>query len=194
MNSIPKKNFAVFFILAVFISGCSKTPAPSANNHGEYHAHADFLVHLGGERVDFAKEEYMSTPYMELNPFMDMHDLNPNVLHVHDEDGKLSDFFQSIGMEFSKECFELGEKKFCNNENETLQFFVNGKPNQEFENYKPKDLDKILIYFGEGAPSQEIFETISNQACIYSEKCAAPEGFVVPDENCSASRPCVLPE
>jgi len=71
---------------------------------------------------------------------------------------------------------------------------VNGSLEEEKNNYVPMDLDKILIYYGHGEPTERMFASVTNEACIYSEKCDAPEGFIIEPENCSISKPCVLPE
>lgn len=57
-------------------------------------------------------------------------------------------FFESLNMKFDSNCFELESKQFCNNENNKLRFFVTGVENDQFENYVPKNLDKILISYG----------------------------------------------
>ncbi|MBI2647238.1 hypothetical protein HYW99_02070 [Candidatus Woesearchaeota archaeon] len=52
-------------------------------------------------------------------------------------------------MDFNKDCITLeNEQKFCNEDNKKLKFFVNGRENNDFENYVFNDLDKILIIYG----------------------------------------------
>ncbi|MBI2148293.1 hypothetical protein HYU23_01300 [Candidatus Woesearchaeota archaeon] len=58
-------------------------------------------------------------------------------------------FFESLGMKFNKNCFILDDgEKYCSNEFKTLKFYVNGKLNNEYEDYVFNDLDKILISYG----------------------------------------------
>ena len=72
-----------------------------------------------------------------------------DVLHMHAEGVPLWIFFNSIGMDFNKDCITLENKeKFCKDSNKKLKFFVNGKESNEFENYVFNDLDKILISYG----------------------------------------------
>ena len=191
-----------FFLLAAFLLfGCTSQPtqppagnAPGGTSTETYHVHADFLVVLDGQAFDFNKAEYMSTPFKELSENIHLHDFNPYVIHVHSENATLGDFFETFGMKLDKNCLDTGAQKYCGNENKKLQMFVNGKPSEEFENFKPKDLDRILIFFGAYPVPPLIIDSVSTQACIYSEKCAPPPGFKVEPENCSASRPCELPK
>jgi len=77
-------------------------------------------------------------------------------------------FFESVGMKFSKDCLELPDgKKFCNNGKSTLKFYVNGKLNDEWENYVFKDLDKILVSYGEGEET-DLKEQLDSVLHIYS--------------------------
>ncbi len=180
---------ALAIILA--ISGCIQ--GSTADSEGDYHVHTDFRVYLEEKMVDFNKAEYMSTEYKEIDPFVHLHDFHPGVIHFESRNADLNEFFSSIGMKFNSECFNDGTNEYCSNASEKLGMYVNGKENSGFGAYKPSDLDKILIYYGSGEPTQEMFNSITNEACIYSEKCPIPEGFDYEPENCSASQPCVLP-
>lgn len=191
-------NKTIPIFTAIFLLGCAQQPplgeVPGRTTTENYHVHADFLAVLDGQAFDFNKPQYMSTPYKELSENIHLHDFNPFVIHVHSVDATLGDFFESLGMKLEKNCFDTGGQKFCSTGTKKLQLFVNGKSNEEFESHKPRDLEKIMVFFGEGAPPQELLDSISNQACIYSEKCPAPPGFAIIPENCSASQPCKLPE
>ncbi|HLC79901.1 MAG TPA: hypothetical protein VJG83_05790 [archaeon] len=172
--------------ILIFLLGCTgKTE--------EYHAHTDFKMIIEGELFDFNKVQYMSSPYRPLSENVHMHDFNPNVIHFHDKKATLGDFFTSIGMVLSKDCIDTGSDTFCSGENGTLQMYVNGVRSEQFQEHKPKDLDKILILYGPIASAQDI-NILTDQSCIYSEKCEPPEGFELPDESCSVGEPCTLEE
>lgn len=173
----------------VFLLGCANQPLVPE----EYHVHADFKVYLDDEIFDFNKTEFMSTPYKHLSEDVHLHDYNPNVIHFHKDGVSLGGFFESLGMSFTQECFDTGRQNYCNDSSRRLYFYVNGVQNSVFEKYVPRDLDKILIYYGEAEPLQEVIESVTSQSCIYSEKCPVPEGFVLPEENCSVSQPCIVP-
>lgn len=197
-----KKLVFLCLLAAFLLFGCTSQPKqPPAgdvsggnNSDANYHVHADFLVVLDGSAFDFNKAEYMSMPFEELSENIHLHDFNPNVIHVQNENATLGEFFESLGMKLDKNCFDSGAQKYCSNETKKLQMFVNGKPSEEFERFKPKDLDRILIFFGQKQVPPLIIDSVSKQACIYSKKCAPPPGFKVEPENCSASKPCELPK
>ncbi len=184
-----KQNLVLAIGIVLLIAGCTNQPPHTE----DYHAHADLLVVLDGQTFDFNKAEFMSTPYKPLNEFTHLHDFNPNVIHFHAEGINLGEFFQSIGMGIDSSCFDTGDAQFCSGNGKTLFFYVNGKPNTEPGNYVPNDLDKILVFYGENPPSQQVIDSVTSQACIYSEKCALPPGWVLPEESCSISKPCELP-
>ena len=164
----------------------------------EYHVHADFAVFIDGQKIDFAKEEFMGeevcgkpgedehdidfTTIEGVKEAAHLHDLNGNVMHIHHENATLSMFFQGIGFGLTENCFKTPSESFCNSEEKNVKVLVNGVELKEFANYKPGDLDKILIFYGSGDLS---FENVSNEACIYSEKCPIPAGFVLTEETCT---------
>ena len=178
----------VLFGLIPFL-GCTNPLEPQ---HGDYHIHADFKVVLDEKVMDFNKARHMSTPYKELSERTHLHDFNPYVIHIHSKDITLGEFFATLGMDLNEDCFFDGAQNYCNGSWKTLQSYVNGKQNNQFGSYKPSDLDKILVYYGAGKPSEELLGSLTNWACVYSEKCAAPEGFVMPPESCTASKPCTI--
>ena len=73
-----------------------------------------------------------------------------DVIHMHATGVPLWIFFDSVGMEFNKDCLSLPtSERFCNNGKKTLKFYVNGQPNGQYEKYVFSDLDKILISYGD---------------------------------------------
>ncbi len=82
-------------------------------------------------------------------------------------------------------CFttDAGEK-LCNTNTKALSVYVNGEKEPRAGEYEPKDLDRILIVYGakDDASITSLIESVSNDACIYSETC--PERGTPPDEAC----------
>ena len=172
-------------------------------NGTEYHVHADFAVFIRGQKLNFSAKEFMHEELcgkpgepepMDLNTpegraeAMHLHDLNGNVLHVHNANATLPLFFQNMGFELTQDCIKTREAQYCNSQSETLKVYVNAGQIQDFLNYNPEDLDKILVTFG--SESQGLinaqYESITSQACIYSEKCSPPSGFVLTAESCGS--------
>lgn len=203
MFNTAKKVLAAAVIVAIAVLAYQfffAKPAATTNG-GEYHAHADFAVFANGQKMDFAKEEFMHKEtcgkpgeehVIDLNTPEGMadathlHDLNGNVAHFHHENATLAMFFKGLGFDLTGECFETREAKFCNTETKKVKVFANGLQITDIEKFVPSDLDKILITYGEESASEVRAqnEQLSSQACIYSEKCAKPEGFVITPESC----------
>lgn len=163
-------------------------PVQTSDNSSEsqaYHAHFGLKVYLNGKAVDFSQKKYQSEEGNELNEWIHMHDGNGDIVHVHKEGTKLSDFFNSLKISFNNECvtMDTGEK-YCTGNGKELKMYVNGKQNTEFENYAPQDLDRLLITYGSetGDALQKQIDSVSDEACIYSETC--PERGTPPTENC----------
>lgn len=188
-----KKELVVIVAAGILIFAGIFFLAQKPVHEDEFHLHADFRVILNRETIDFSAGKYMTTKEQVLSSFVHLHDNNGKIIHVHAKGVTLGDFFTSLGMEFSKECFGLDieddlEEKFCNQGEKTLKMFVNGVENTEFENYEPKDLDRILITYGnENAEElQQQINSVSDEACIQSLKC--PErGEPLPEDSCTAA-------
>lgn len=187
---------AVLAVLALAISfaGCSIPNIPidfRDRPPPEYHAHADLKVTINGETFDFNRAQYMSYPGHDLSPFVHMHDYNPKVVHFHSETATLGDFFASVGMAIDGRCLDTGSGEFCSDGRRNLLVYVNTIPLLlDYNTYVPQDLDRILVYYGEGPPTQQTLNSVTREACIYSQKCLPPLGFRLPYESCSGTGPC----
>ena len=175
---------AALFILFFFLN--PQTPA-------EYHTHSDFKVYLGGVAVDFSQDKYMTSEEQLISPFVHLHDGDGELIHVHYEGITLRQFFNSLKMDVNSSCFVLDDKtQYCNNNQNQLKLYVNGKQVTEIASYKPQDLDRILISYGaenEVELKQQI-DSVSNNACIQSSKC--PERGKASDESsCTTALGCV---
>ncbi len=158
--------------------------APIKEAEAAEHSHSDLAVYLDGKKIDFSLAKYQSEEGKEKNEWLHLHDGNGKILHKHKRGVTIGEFFQSLGMSFSKECFVTDAgSRYCNGAGKTLKFFVNGKLNSEFGSYEPKDLDKLVISYGPESENPLFqLESVSDDACIYSEKC--PERGPAPEESC----------
>ena len=138
---------------------CNMGPDSKTGILGSQHIHADLKFYVNGKSFNFADDKsYMKSSFIHLDNQQNKDDAG-GVLHMHATGVPLWIFFKSIGMDFNKECITLDNKeKICNDVNKKLKLFINGKENNEFENYVFKDLDKILISYGD-----ESKEEIKNQ-------------------------------
>ena len=166
---------SIAIITAFALSGCganeTETVLPIL---GDVHNHADFKIYIHNEPLNFAQEKYMSDKDKTLSNFIHVHDMDGDVIHQHMSTIKLKEFFKSIGMELNNDCFVTDDgTKYCNEGNKTLKMFVNGNLQNDIENYEFKDLDRILISYGndDQATIQKQIESVTDKACIQSQKC-----------------------
>ena len=124
---------------------------------GSQHIHADWKIYIDNKPLDFSDKSHMERMRnnMPVSSFIHVDSDAPapektgDILHMHATGIPLWIFFNSIGMNFNKDCMTLeNNQKFCNEGNKNLKLFINGKENNEFENYVFNDLDKILISYG----------------------------------------------
>lgn len=134
---------------------------------GSQHIHADWKIYINGKPLELSDKSHMERMRnnMPVSSFIHVDSGAPapektgDVIHMHATGVPLWIFFKSIGIDFNKDCITLeNNQKFCNDGNKNLKFFINGKENNEFENYAFNDLDKILISYGD-----ESEEEIKNQ-------------------------------
>ena len=138
-----------------------------------YHAHADFKVFLEGKEFNFNK-----TQFDVANKYIHLHLRNPDgdkVIHLEGmENITLGIFFESLGVKFNASCFVLDTgESYCSNFEKRIRFFVNSKENFQFDFYEPRNLDRILITYG-NLPNENIMkqtENVTDYACIYSNRC-----------------------
>ena len=72
-----------------------------------------------------------------------------NTLHRHATRVPVGEFFRSVGMNVTNNCFTLENKtSYCSNGTSNLEFYVNGNKTNSIANYVLKDNDRILIVYG----------------------------------------------
>jgi len=191
MAHVKKKHYAVIVVAVLVVAAASvyayqnyfqkrPTPAPVP-----FHEHVNFALFINGTQFNFNQSKYMTTEEQEVGLRADvhMHDMNGGVIHLHAPGITLGMFFESLGMSINSSCLTLDNgKSYCDSgENtDTLKLYVNGVQSSAFGSLQLHDLDRILVTFGSD-PQQSILNQINSvptDACIYSEKCPAPPGFV----------------
>lgn len=158
---------------------CNMDPKSTIGIVGSTHIHADWKIYINGKTlgedffVPFA--EAHETAMKDINvkttsSFIHIHEAEisgekpGDVLHVHATGVPLWLFFESIGARLNKTCLALNEITYCNDKKNTLKFYVNGKLNDEYENYVLNDLDKILISYGNETDLSEQLRSITDFA------------------------------
>ncbi len=143
---------------------------------GSQHIHADWKVYINGKALDAAFFEPLAMDMSKMDnkktssfTHLDRGAPSPektgDLIHMHATGVPLWIFFKSVGMDFNKESFTLPDgRKFPNDGKNTLKFYVNGKPNSEWENYVFSDLDNILISYGNEIDLTQQLNSITNFA------------------------------
>ena len=179
--------------LFIAFSGCIAT------DPDDFHAHADFVVYILGQKYDFGLPQFVSDENNSLSERVHIHDLSGNIMHMHARDITLKEFFQSLGWKYENGCIDtIDYDTFCNGGNIEvpdstlkLKLYVNGELNIQNENYIPKDLDRILITYGNETPEQiqQQINSITDESCIQSGKC--PErGSPSNESGCTTAGGC----
>jgi hypothetical protein len=90
-----------------------------------------------------------STPqYQKRDLLMDFENRDGFPLHKHARFAWLGSFFESLNMSFAQNCLIVSNgSSYCSNFNNQIAFLVNGKANDQFEHYIPKDGDTMLISY-----------------------------------------------
>lgn len=173
-----------------------------AENPDPNHTHADFSVYIAGEKIDFAKQEYMSgsstgslldADHQAHDPYYHLHDNVGGVIHRHKPGLPVGQFFKSLGFTMSKDCFTPTDRKpVCNEGAKTWKMFVNGTEHPFSPDYAFVDGDKLLFtYAATQADIQRQLAALTDDACLYSKTC--PWRGTPPAESCISDPkvPCV---
>jgi protein-disulfide isomerase len=138
-----------------------------------YHTHFDIKTYINGVSINFAEKKYQSSSDNPLDPGIHFHDGEGKSVHIHKEGSTLKMLFDSFKLAFP-----------ADSGNKTLKVYVNGQVSTELLNYVPNDLDRILITYGSetGPALTTQLNSVTDVACIYSEKC--PERGSAPSEEC----------
>ena len=171
-------------------------PYAVANPHPN-HTHTDFAIWMDGERMDFSDPDLMSgtssdeTTHDEAeerhDPYLHLHDEIGHVIHRHKPGLTIGDFFGSIQIGISGECYAsfapLEDGELCGDN--PFRMFVNGEEMPVTMEYVYEDLDQILFTNADTEEEvQKELQQMTDDACLYSQRC--PWRGEPPAENCIA--------
>lgn len=122
------------------------SPSAGIGPAGSTHIHQDFKVYINGNVIDFSQGKYQKP---HLNAKVHLEGGNGDLIHKHATGVTMGFFLKSVSISFDKNCLTIDTgENYCNDGDRTLKFYVNGKPNSEWENYDLQDGDKILVSYG----------------------------------------------
>lgn len=132
---------------------------------GSTHIHADIKVYINGQPIDFSQKKYQLT-----TNFIHFEDGIGNAIHIHATGIEAGHLLRSVGINFNSDCLFIDGQSYCNEGSRKIKYYANGKLNRELYNYAMKDLDKILISYGDEDDSemQKQLDSITNLAPKYS--------------------------
>ncbi|MBI2658637.1 hypothetical protein HYX05_00860 [Candidatus Woesearchaeota archaeon] len=129
------------------------------------HIHADVKVYINSQSIDFSQRKYqLATSFIHFEEGIG------DVVHVHATGMTMGHLFKSLKGDISNNCVALEKQNYCNENENKLKFYVNGKLNNEFSTYVIHDLDRILVSYGSEneAEIQNQLGSITNLAPRYS--------------------------
>src|SRR3989338_2190776 len=129
---------------------------------GSQHIHADFKIFINGNPINFADDKhYMKSNIVHLDNQQNKEDAS-GLIHMHATGVPFWYFLKSIWIDLGKECITLEyQQKFCNSTDKKLRFFINGKEHPDIWNYVFRDLDKILVSYGDET-EEELIKQINS--------------------------------
>jgi hypothetical protein len=169
---------AIVGIIVVAMS-LPKTPTdntrPQLGPLGGIHTHQDFKMYMNGQPVDFSQAKYQLRAQ-----HVHFEGGDGDVTHVHATGVTLGYALETLGMKLTNECLtpDTGGP-LCNTDSSTLKLYVNGRPNTEFGGYLMRDLDKILLSYGNETEEQlqVQLDSISDKARVESARAATETGL-----------------
>ena len=173
----------------LIVEGARNSEIFSAVNPDPNHSHADLAIWVEGKMFELSSEKYMvsegsSDSDKETKPHL--HDGNGLVIHRHKPEQSVGEFLEAIDIVATGRCITLDNGTLvCNEGARRWQMFVNGTERPFNPSYVFADLDQILLTYGAtGEQVIEQLQTLSDEACLYSQTC--PERGKPPVENCVA--------
>ncbi|MBM3905077.1 MAG: protein-disulfide isomerase [Thaumarchaeota archaeon] len=131
----------------IAVTGTQMSGPPGAGRLGDEHEHAAILVRIFGDKFDFSLPDYQVK-----SPYIHFESQNGDTIHRHASNVPLGFLFDSIKIGFDDECFVFRDKKpehtFCNNEDYSLNFYVNHEKVPTLSNHILKEDDRILVLYG----------------------------------------------
>ena len=157
------------------------------------HEHGDFAVFINDERISFNDPRYISTAELEVAQDVHIHSPRTDVVHKHRQNVNWGYFFSTLGWELTDTCISDADgNEFCEDEANSLRFFVNNVEVDSLMNQRIYELSRVLITYGPAdADISDQLAAVKDEACIPSEKCLDRIPPDEPDEPCSVTGPGV---
>jgi len=119
-------------------------PAPYETKlYVKIHETANIEMTLFGDKYDFS-----SSYYQNRDNSIRFEDGNGKIIHRYDTWPDLEYFFETLDMKLTNDCIVFPDRRsFCDDENFSLEFYVNGLQKNSLSNYVFNDGDSIRIFY-----------------------------------------------
>ena len=130
----------ILLLSLLFIASCAQAIGPV----GSTHQHAIFKVFIEGNQINFSQDKYMVR-----SQYVHIESGDGETIHKHATGITIGYFFKTINFDFDKKCFKTDSgENLCNDNENTLKFYINGIKSEEYGNHEIKDGEKYLITYG----------------------------------------------
>ncbi|MCA9390300.1 hypothetical protein KC571_02745 [candidate division WWE3 bacterium] len=140
MKANRTRIISALVVIFLIIIGFIYTSSTGVTPHEEFHVHAAFQQFIGDERQSYANEQFMHVEPCTLDDHHNdsaktpdekahLHDLNGEVVHVHDETATWNDFFTGLGVTLPENA--IG--------------YINGVEDNNFLDAPIENYDRLLI-------------------------------------------------
>lgn len=139
---------------SAYMFATMQTSAPGgpqgAGPLGSDHAHAAILVKIFGDRFDFSLPAYQIQ-----SSWIHFEGQDGTTVHKHATGVTLGYLFETLGIGLDDECYVFPDgREFCNNEDYSLKFYINGQEVNDIRDYEISEDDRILISYGDETPEE----------------------------------------
>lgn len=165
----------------------SLLPDQKIGLYGSQHIHADFLVQIEDQILDFSLPKYQSTNEHPRSPLVHLHDGNGNVIHIHATGITWRQVFQALGFSLNASCIGTDTgNQYCTNATQVFRTYVNNHYRADLSRALVRDLDRaVFVYYprNEEHKLNKALRSVSIDACIASQKCQE-RGMPEPEAGC----------
>ncbi|MEK6887617.1 MAG: hypothetical protein AABX14_01600 [Candidatus Aenigmatarchaeota archaeon] len=152
-----------YFLLGSTSNTTGANSGANVGSVGSTHTHQDFKMYVNGQMVNFSQPKYQLR-----SSLVHFEDGDGNIIHTHATGMTLGYTLGTMNIGLTPECLIIDEVKYCNNGNSKLKMYVNGQPNNESGSYLMKDLDKILVSYGNETDLSGQIASVTDEAKLQS--------------------------
>ena len=130
------------------------------------HYHANFSLYINGTRERFVSHAYYEeegsscTLDKSITPInrAHMHDLENDIIHVHDSAVSWGNFFENLGWTVTDRLVESPDNVYLADKHHKVRFILNGQPVTNITNKVIGDQDRLLVDYGKGSSKELVKE------------------------------------